>query len=547
MKKLIFLLAAAALFVACKPDKPETPAAIRVASVAVTPAILALEVGETEVLTAEVLPENAANKSVTWETSDPKIATVSPAGQVTAIAAGTATITATADEKSDTSSVTVTEPEEPEDPEDPEDPTDPTDPEDPTEGVDVQSIILYRTGESITRVLPLDEGQTEKLTATITPENATDKTLTWASSDETIATVDQEGKVTAIAQGTAKIIATATTPKANPAQAELTVNVYAPETPQPAAPTEHAIELVVNVNANGTATVKNALNEDITTFIAGSAIHLSATPNANHLFEKWEITYIDAHGDPQIETITDAQTTYTTPAFDLTIYAYFIPDPALLAFGKAGDLDWTLTTAGTLTISGTGPMPDYNSPGWGAVAPWINFDISDSGRNSDYGEEIRSVVIAEGVTHIGSYAFDGASEHYQQGSLGHYDNLESVTIPASVKNVGPYVFVDCDALGAVTFPGDIESIGTNAFFTCTNLTSVTFSGEVGHIREEAFYACVSLANVYLHDPTPPSLDSRNFYSTYDYYDTLHVPAGSLDAYNNIPEWRDVFTTILDDL
>ena len=100
-------------------------------------------------------------------------------------------------------------------------------------------------------------------------------------------------------------------------------------------------------------------------------------------------------------------------------------------------LNWTLTDTGTLTVSGTGAMTefiDYNA------APWYS-------RRDD----IRSVVIGDGVTCIGSCAFNGCGR------------ISSVIIPYSVTNIGDYAFDDCSSLTSIIIPNSVTSIGENAF------------------------------------------------------------------------------------
>ena len=134
----------------------------------------------TETLTATVSPDNATDKTVTWSSSDKSVATVSSSGKVTAVKAGTAKITAKAGDKTATCTVTVSE-----------------------KVIAVTSIKLDKS------TLSLTEGETAALTATVSPDNATDKTVTWSSSDKSIATVSSSGKVTAVKAGTAKITAKA--------------------------------------------------------------------------------------------------------------------------------------------------------------------------------------------------------------------------------------------------------------------------------------------------------------------------------------------------
>ena len=142
-----------------------------------------VKVGESVTLTYTVAPEDCTD-TVTWRSSDTSVATVSNGGdnvgKVTGVAAGEATITLQVGNLTDTCTVTVTQ----------------------DETVAVTGIELNKTE------LTLTEGGSETLTATVTPDNATDKTVTWASNKESVATVEN-GVVTAVGEGTATITATA--------------------------------------------------------------------------------------------------------------------------------------------------------------------------------------------------------------------------------------------------------------------------------------------------------------------------------------------------
>lgn len=131
--------------------------------------------GEPLTLTATISPNNAADKSVKWTSSNPSAATVNN-GVVTAVDAGITTITADASGKTATCEVTV--------------------------------IILVESVELNKTELIIKEGTSETLEATVKPDNATDKTVTWTSSNTTVATVDNNGKVEAKIPGTAVITAT---------------------------------------------------------------------------------------------------------------------------------------------------------------------------------------------------------------------------------------------------------------------------------------------------------------------------------------------------
>ncbi len=121
--------------------------------------------------------------------------------------------------------------------------------------------------------------------------------------------------------------------------------------------------------------------------------------------------------------------------------------------GTCGDnLTWTLDTeSGTLTISGTGAMTDYDDSY--AKSPWY----------SSYRTSIKTVIIEDGVASIGNYAFDICS------------SLTFVTIPNSVTSIGDWAFSSCSSLTSITIPNSVTSIGVEAFYNCRSLTSVHIS------------------------------------------------------------------------
>ncbi len=142
---------------------------------------VALVEGETASLTAIILPDDATDKSVEWTSSNGKVAIVDTEGNITAVKEGTASITAKTGDKTAACNVTVSK-----------------------KIIHVESITIDRPSFNI------EVGASEILSATILPDDATDKSLTWASTNATIAEVDQTGKVTAKAAGTVTITATTT-------------------------------------------------------------------------------------------------------------------------------------------------------------------------------------------------------------------------------------------------------------------------------------------------------------------------------------------------
>ena len=131
------------------------------------------------------------------------------------------------------------------------------------------------------------------------------------------------------------------------------------------------------------------------------------------------------------------------------------------------NLKWHLTDYGVLTISGKGKMNDYSYPDGG---PWSKSDI-------------KRIIIGDGITTIGGYAFRDCS------------NLTSVTIPNSITTIGVAAFAYCSALTSVTIPNSVTTIGEAAFVSCRALTSVTIPNSVTTIGWNAFNDCSALTSV----------------------------------------------------
>ena len=176
---------------------------------------LDLKEGESKTLVATIAPENVSDNSIKWSSNNTSVVTVDESGKITAVKAGTAKITATAtngtddtsDDKTASCTVTVVSAD--------------------TPIVDITGVTLNKTSVSI------DEGKTATLIATIAPDNATDTTVTWGSSNTAVATISKNGVITAKKAGTAIITVTATNgtkDTSDDKSATCTVTVTGPET-----------------------------------------------------------------------------------------------------------------------------------------------------------------------------------------------------------------------------------------------------------------------------------------------------------------------------
>ena len=240
------------------------PDPILATSVKLDKRTLDLTVGGSDTLTATVLPADAADKDVTWVSSDPDVATVAN-GVVTAVNAGKATITVSVKANpalTDTCEVTV------------------------------KDQVIAVTGVTLTPdKATLNVGETQELTAVVAPSNATNKTVTWASSDPAVATV-KDGVVTAVGKGTATI--TVTTEDGNHTAA-CTITVKLPVS-------------------------KVTLNETSTALVVGSTKQLIATvepANADDSTVTWKsgdtnVTTVDQNGN--VTAVGVGSTTITATA-----------------------------------------------------------------------------------------------------------------------------------------------------------------------------------------------------------------------------------------
>ena len=155
------------------------------------------------------------------------------------------------------------------------------------------------------------------------------------------------------------------------------------------------------------------------------------------------------------------------------------------------NLTWTLAVDGTMTISGTGAMKDYG------------IDGSPAAQKKD---SVKKVVIQEGVTSIGNFAFYNCSSlksiEIPEGitSIGDYafgycSSLTSITIPYGVTSIGDGTFQGCDSLTSINIPGSVTSIGNSAFYDCSSMTSINIPKSVTSIEKFAFYKCTGLTSI----------------------------------------------------
>ena len=129
----------------------------------------------------------------------------------------------------------------------------------------------------------------------------------------------------------------------------------------------------------------------------------------------------------------------------LLVLVMLLSLPGIAAFAASDELTWSLDKDGTLTVSGKGKMPDYYSD----TPPW-----------EKYKDDIKAVVIEDGVTHVGDQSFQYCFK------------LKSVVLPSSVESIGKAAFFRCGKLTEIGLPAGLTEIADQTFDHCASLTSV---------------------------------------------------------------------------
>ena len=268
---------------------------VSVTGVTLDQAELSLYTGESKTLIATVQPSDATIQNVTWESSNTEVATVDANGKVTAEGEGEATITVTTADggKTATCAVTVT-----------------------AAPVPVSGVSLNKDSTSLT------VGDTETLTATITPDNATNKNVTWSSDTPSVASVNN-GVVTAVAPGTATITVT-TADGGFTATCAVTVR---PDVP----PANPNYRITVEATQGGTVTA------DPTAAKAGATVTLTPVPHRG--YQVGTVAVTDRFGDAVAVTEqADGTYTFVMPNGQVTVTVTFAEAP--LPFHDVAEGDW---------------------------------------------------------------------------------------------------------------------------------------------------------------------------------------------------------------
>ena len=403
---------------------------IEVQSVSLSEGSLELTKGGTAVLVATVLPSNATNPTVTWSSTRPEVVAVDGYGRLFAKDVGGSVITATAGNKSATCQVSVK-----------------------SNVIEVESITLNKNLSS------LREGESERLVATVLPSNATNPTVTWSSTNESVAKVDQTGLVTAIATGeNVQIIARA----GNRSSVCLYEKI------------EEAVVLASNI------TLSYSKNPP---FKEGDNVQATAKVTPSH-----------AHGADNLQWSSDNHRIAD------------VSQTGLITCKKEGEATISVT-CGTVTRSfqiEVEPLHKLLSvPAYIENYAYKNeigkYDGLRGGSFFTGGLDGDTFEIPSHVTHIGSYAFasDKPNTRTFKGRL---------TVP-QLGGVGNAAFLNCAAITSLVLKHGLT--GVSAFGGCTGIKEVILGreNEFYVFNEFVFSGCRSLQRVTV--PQGVTLHIRN--------------------------------------
>lgn len=379
---------------------------------------LSLPPGGTQALVASVVPDGATNQEVIWSSSDPDVVAVDENGAVTALVVGQATITVTTVEGGFTASCTVT-----------------------VTPIAVTSITLDKTSLSFSSL-----NTTQKLTATVKPDNATYPTVTWSSSNTSVATVSSTGTVTSKGSGTTTITASA-----DGKTATCTVTV-SPEV----LPTSISLDV---------STLLVAVNESIT-------LHATVLPeNATDKTVTWTVSdaFASVSGEGVVEgVLANGEVTVT----------------ARTSNGK--------TATCTVRTVKTKAYPIYYE-----ATGKCEFITAQNSSNTHIEAVFGNVYDSEtrtGVIYCNEQPY--YIDVYPLTSNDLKSRLTGITISSAVV-ISADAFTDCRNLASVTLPGNLKSIYSRAFANCTSLNSIVIPEGVTTIESGAFGNCTSLSSISL--------------------------------------------------
>lgn len=464
---------------------------VAVTSIALSQSTATLTTGENLTLTATITPSDADINLISWSSSNPSVATVDTMGKVTAVAPGTATITATA-----------------------------TDGSDVTASCEVNVIAPQQDSYTITYMVDGEVYYQESLeygSAIVVPDSPTKEGYTFSGWGEVADTMPAND---VIILGTFSVNSYTITYMVDGEVYYQELLEYGSAIVVPDTPTNG------DYTFSGWSEVPETMPaHDVT--ITGSFVTNTYTVTFmvdGEVYHQDSLEYgatIIVPEEPTKEGYTFSgwgEVPETMPAHDVTFTGTFVrngrPGIGNIALGICGDdLTWVLTEEFELIIEGTGAMYDYTSNN----IPWGN-----------YRKSIQAITLSEEMTSIGEYAFSNCTV------------LTAITIPESVTSIGYRAFYRCSKLATATITEEsqLTSIGYAAFEGCSRLTDIVIPCGVTSIGEYAFFSCKKLASITCYAATPPVVGGTSTFYSVDKAIPVHVLDYAVEAYKAAKHWNE---------
>lgn len=508
--KVLFylLIIVGASYTSCSKDEETTITSIEVEEVRLNQTTLELSKGEKGRLSATILPETLNNKSVTWITENKQIATVDEEGIVTAISIGQTIIAAKVDNKIANCKVTIS-------------------------AILVESITLDR------EELSIEIGKVEQLVATILPENADNKDITWTTENQDIITVDENGQVTALAEGE-----TIVTAKAGNQIATCKVKVTAiPIESVRLDKNEISIETGEKTKLKATVLPENAGNKTITWIISDNTI---ATVDENGT-----VTGI-AEGEAML-TAKAGEKTATCKIF--VSQAEFMTINGIQAIIDLDIASYSYQVSAAIKEADQKGVVEYILKGnfeklgiiEGSYHTCINpFQVAEGVETINF-NEVNNWPNKDGMACLPDNAFSAIKESTGGDEPVYYQSLRKIILPETVQVIGDYAFRWCRFLKEINLTR-IVTIGNGSFLNCKSLRELYLPSTLT-IGIAAFKGCSDLERINI--PNITVIKNETFwYCTL--LETINLPkvesVGMLSFSNcnvkvlDLPEVREVDTS-----
>ena len=409
--------------------------------------------------------------------------------------------------------------------------------ESPDGTIPVSSVSLNNTD------LKLKVGASETLTATVLPNDATDKTVTWRTSDASVASVDDNGKVTAITEGSATITA-----KAGDKSASCAVSVSSsiPKGNISFADNNLKQRLVSRFDSNGDGELSYQEAAAVTDFTNAIANKTYTSFDEFQYFTGVQIIPNNCFMDwTELSSIVLPSSINTIGAFAFAsckkLTSITIPD------GVKTIMDYAFSGAGLTSIVIPDSVTDVRNYAFSATNV-SSVSLSKNAKkleNTFLGcKELRSVTVPYGVEVLDG-AFFGCSNLESvslpnsvktiKGAFYSCANLPSINIPGSVTIIGDNAFSGCVGLTEIILPESVTSIGKAAFYGIVNLKTIVIPQKVTEIGKQAFESCTSLSSITVLAKDVPTGAEKMFNDTNNC--PIYVPADYVDDYKNAYYWK----------